>query len=218
MARDGAEDAAAADTDIPVENLTGGDTAGGYDAADAGGGGDNGGDGTASAGGDDRDAGSGDDRDAGPPPPISQLLEAEKARSSQYEQRLKLALADYQNLSRRTASEIETRVTAELGAFLYELLAVRDDFVRARDTYAKADAPTDGLDSVLKNMDAILDRRGVRPIDALGEIFDPHIHEAISTEVDATLDESTVTREVRKGFMLKNTIIRPSMVVISKRE
>ena len=98
------------------------------------------------------------------------------------------------------------------------MLGVRDDFVRARDTFAREQVDTEGLDSILRNVDSVLERHGVRPIDALGEIFDPNMHEAVSSEVDPMLDENTITKELRRGYVMKNTIIRPSMVVISKKE
>lgn len=149
---------------------------------------------------------------------LADQLEAERAKSDQYEQKLKLALADYQNLTKRTASEIDNGITAKMGGIMTDIVAIRDDFARARDTFAKDGADTAGLDSIMKNLDSTLQKYDVNPIDALGEIFDPDMHEAVSTEVDSTLDENTIIKELRRGYMLKNTIIRPTMVVISKKE
>lgn len=157
-------------------------------------------------------------KDTDSEPSLACQLDAERAKSAQYEQRLALALADYQNLSKRTASEIESGTTARMAGIMTDMVAIRDDFARARDTFAKDGADTAGLDSIMKNLDSALQKYDVAPIDALGEIFDPDMHEAVSTEVDPTLDENTITREVRRGYMLKNTIIRPTMVVISKKE
>ncbi len=165
----------------------------------------------------------GAEHDGTPPPDMDparlyDMLQAEAAKSSRYEQKLKLALADYQNLTKRTASEIEAGVAARLGGLVSDVLGVRDDFVRARDTFAREQVDTEGLDSILRNVDSVLERYDVRPIDALGEIFDPNMHEAVSSEVDPMLDENTITKELRRGYVMKNTIIRPSMVVISKKE
>lgn len=225
----------AADGEITIENVAGGDVAGGNDD----GGSDDGATGpepTADAATAAAESESGPDdgsrtRDAehdgtAPPTPspdmdpaqLYNLLQAEAAKSSGYEQKLKLALADYQNLTKRTASEIEAGIAARLGGLVSDVLGVRDDFVRARDTFAKEQVDTEGLDSILRNMDSVLERYEVRPIDALGEIFDPNMHEAVSSEVDPLLDENTITKELRRGYVMKNTIIRPSMVVISKKE
>ena len=155
------------------------------------------------------------------PTPASSLLadlEVQRARADEYEQRLKLALADYQNLSRRTEHDIEAGMMKHTADVMTDMITIRDDLGRARDTFAKDNVDISGLDSILRNMDSALARHGVSPIDALGEIFDPAMHEAVSTEVNGTLDDNTITREVRRGYTLKNTIIRPSMVVISKKE
>lgn len=232
-----AETDSVSDGEITIENVAGGDVAGGsgYDggsdggatnpepATDAA---------TAASESEPEPAGDSRTRDEEhdgttpqpPPPPdmdpaqLYTLLQAEVAKSSRYEQKLKLALADYQNLTKRTASEIEAGIAARLGGLVSDVLGVRDDFVRARDTFAKEQVDTAGLDSVLRNVDSVLERYEVRPIDALGEIFDPNMHEAVSSEVDPMLDENTITRELRRGYVMKNTIIRPSMVVISKKE
>lgn len=145
-------------------------------------------------------------------------LELEQEKSRMYEQKLKLALADFQNLSKKTQSAIGDGITAKLGEIMLDLLVIYDDFTRARDAFEKEGADTSGLDSILKNMNAMLQKHAVTPIEALGEIFDPNMHEAISTDVDPSLDENTITRELRRGYMIKNTIIRPTLVVISKKE
>ena len=220
--------------EITIENVAGGDVAGGSDDSGGSDGGAPGPEPAAAAAAEPEpdDGSSGRIRDAGhsgtaPSPPPSPdtdpaqlygMLQAEAAKSSRYEQKLKLALADYQNLTKRTASEIEAGITARLGGLVSDVLGVRDDFVRARDTFAKEQVDTAGLDSILRNVDSVLERYEVRPIDALGEIFDPNMHEAVSSEVDPMLDENTITKELRRGYMMKNTIIRPSMVVISKKE
>ncbi|MCA9820183.1 MAG: nucleotide exchange factor GrpE, partial [Nitrosarchaeum sp.] len=54
-------------------------------------------------------------------------------------------------------------------------------------------------------------------IEALGEIFDPNYHEAISITADSDLDENTITKEIRKGYISQNRVIRPTLVEISKK-
>ena len=151
-------------------------------------------------------------------PDLSQLLEAEQAKSAEYEQKLHLALADYQNLSKRTASEIDSRVLQQMSDVMTSLIDIRDDFIRAKDAFTKDSIDSSGLDSILRNMDSVFAKYEVNPIDALGEIFDPNMHEAISVQTDPSLDDSTIVRELRRGYTFRNTIIRPSMVVISKKE
>lgn len=64
----------------------------------------------------------------------------------------------------------------------------------------------------------MLKKYGVTSIDALGEIFDPNIHEAISVISDPNLDDNTITKEIRKGYISQNRIIRPTLVEISKKD
>jgi molecular chaperone GrpE len=65
-------------------------------------------------------------------------------------------------------------------------------------------------------MDSLLSKYNVTPIDSLGEIFDPNFHEAISVINDPNLDDNTITKEIRKGYISHKRVIRPSLVEISK--
>ena len=148
---------------------------------------------------------------------FSELLDAEKQKTSECEEKLKHILADFQNLTRKTQSDIENGVNAKVDEFLLDFLKIYYDFVRARDVFSENKINTDGLDSILKNMDSLLKKYDVAPIDALGEIFDPNLHEAISVITDADLDDNTITKEIRKGYISQNRIIRPTLVEISKK-
>ena len=100
---------------------------------------------------------------------------------------------------------------------MIEFLQIYDDFFRAKESFSKNNIDTKGLDSILKNMDSLLSKFNVAPIDALGEIFDPNLHEAISIIEDSTLEENTITKELRKGYISHNRVIRPTLVEISKK-
>ena len=148
---------------------------------------------------------------------FSELLDAEKQKTSECEEKLKHILADFQNLTRKTQSDIENGVNAKVDEFFLDFLKIYDDFVRARDVFSENKINTQGLDSILKNMDSLLKKYDVTSIDALGEIFDPNLHEAISVITDADLDENTITKEIRKGYISQKRIIRPTLVEISKK-
>ncbi|RMW37762.1 MAG: nucleotide exchange factor GrpE [Nitrosopumilus sp.] len=148
---------------------------------------------------------------------FSELLDAEKQKTSECEEKLKHILADFQNLTRKTQSDIENGVNAKVDEFFLDFLKIYDDFVRARDVFSENKINTEGLDSILKNMDSLLKKYDVTSIDALGEIFDPNLHEAISVITDADLDENTITKEIRKGYISQKRIIRPTLVEISKK-
>jgi len=149
---------------------------------------------------------------------LKNLLEKEKEKSQDLENKLKHALADFQNLTKKTQTEIKNGINTKLAQFMIEFLKIYDDFVRAKEVFSKDTGNIEGLDSILKNMDSLLEKNNVIPIDALGEIFDPNLHEAISIIIDPKLDDNTITKEIRKGYISQNKIIRPTLVEISKKQ
>jgi len=148
---------------------------------------------------------------------LSKLLELEKQKVLEHEEKLKYVLADFQNLNRKTQSDIENGVNAKVDEFVLDFLKIYDDFIRAKQVFSEKKINTDGLDSILKNMDSLLKKYHVIPIDALGEIFDPNFHEAISIVTDPDLDDNTITKEIRKGYISHERVIRPTLVEISKK-
>jgi molecular chaperone GrpE len=148
---------------------------------------------------------------------LKNLLEKEKQKSRVYEEKIKHVLADYQNLNRKTQSDIEKGVNTKIDEFMLDFLTIYDDFIRAKQVFTESKINTEGLDSILKNMDSLLVKYNVAAIDALGEIFDPNFHEAISIIPDSELDDNTVTKELRKGYISHKRVIRPTLVEISKK-
>ena len=146
------------------------------------------------------------------------LLEEEKKRSEDLENKLKHALADFQNLTKKTQLEIKNGINTRITQLMIEFLKIYDDFIRAKEVFSKNEGNIEGLDSIIKNMDSLLEQNNVNPIDALGEIFDPKLHEAISIINDPKLDDNTITKEIRKGYISHTKVIRPSLVEISKKQ
>ena len=149
---------------------------------------------------------------------LSKLLELEKQKTLQFEEKLKHVLADFQNLSKKTQNDIETGVTSKINEFILDFLKIYDDFIRAKEVISESKINADGLNSILKNMESLMEKYNVKPIDALGEIFDPNFHEAISIISDPSLDDNTITKEIRKGYISHEKILRPTLVEISKKE
>ena len=149
---------------------------------------------------------------------LSKLLELEKQKTLQFEEKLKHVLADFQNLSRKTQNDIETGVNSKINEFILDFLKIYDDFIRAKEVISESKINADGLNSILKNMESLMEKYNVEPIDALGEIFDPNFHEAISIVSDSALDDNTITKEIRKGYISQKKILRPTLVEISKKE
>ena len=148
---------------------------------------------------------------------LLKLLDLEKQKSSDYEEKLKHVLADFQNLNRKIQFDIQNGVNTKINEFMLDFLKIYDDFVRAKEVLSESKINSDGLNSILKNMDSLLKKYNVIPIDALGEIFNPNFHEAISIVTDPDLDDNTITKEIRKGYISHERVIRPTLVEISKK-
>jgi molecular chaperone GrpE len=145
------------------------------------------------------------------------LVEELKQSLASCEDKLKRSLADFINLERKTKNDIENGVNYRIDNFLLKFLTVYDDLIRAKEILKKENTDVRGLDSILKNIDSLLSEYGVTPINALGEIFDPNLHEAISVVSDSSLDDNTITKEIRKGYISHNRTLRPTLVEISKK-
>ena len=92
-------------------------------------------------------------------------------------------------------------------------------FIRAKEVFSESKINTDGLNSILKNMDSLIEKYTMlNQLMHLGEIFDPNFHEAISIISDPSLDDNTITKEIRKGYISHEKILRPTLVEISKKE
>ena len=223
---------------------TGGEGEGGGDGGDGHEGGDgdgapatgDGGDGHEGGdGGDGHEGGDGDGAPAtggdGDPDRLREMLLESERRTGALEAQIRRTLADYRNLERRVNTDVDNRVRERVARFAADMVSLRDDFERAGRAVAAAGAGgggggggqeggatvAAGIETVLRNMDSALSRHGVTAIDAIGEIFNPDRHEAVSAVEDADLDEGTITKELARGYALDERIIRPSQVVISKR-
>jgi len=144
-------------------------------------------------------------------------LEETKQNLAEYEEKLKYSLADFQNLQRKTQSDIENGINLKIDKLLLKFLTIYDDLILAKKVLADEKIDVSGLKSIVKNMNSLLLEYKVTQINALGEIFNPNFHEAVSVVEDSSLDEGTITKEIRKGYISENRVIRPTIVEISKK-
>jgi molecular chaperone GrpE len=120
-------------------------------------------------------------------------------------------------MEKQVASKAES-LKAEL---LLKFLNIHDDYLRALSV-AKQGGKSEpvvieGLEGILKNIDSLLASEGVREIETVGTPFDPNVHDAIAYSTREDAPENTVTTEIRKGYLLNNKVLRPSLVEISKK-
>jgi molecular chaperone GrpE len=148
-----------------------------------------------------------------PQQPPDEDLSAELAR---IEDRYKRALADLDNYRKRAGREVERRVDEAGDALLHDWFDVVDSLERA--LRAHPDGPlAGGLRAVLEQIEAILARRGVTRIGAVGEPFDPERHEAIDVRPTDEVADRTVVEVARSGFAVRDRVLRPAQVVVSRR-
>ena len=149
---------------------------------------------------------------------ISSEIKKLQDENSELKDKWQRALADYQNLERRTQAEISQRVSEKINNLLLNFLNIYEDFLRAENSLSKEKINTDGIQAVIKNMESLLTENNIKPIEAIGEIFDPQIHEAVSIIEDDSLDDGTITQEVSKGYLSGKAILKPSKVIVSKKK
>jgi molecular chaperone GrpE len=121
------------------------------------------------------------------------------------------ALADLDNYRKRSAQEVERRVTEQADQLLLEWIEAIDSVDRALGMQ-----PSDGLRSVLEQMEAILTRQGVERVGAAGDRFDPELHEAISVRESDEVPDRTVLDVARSGYRNGERVLRPAQVVVSR--
>ena len=134
--------------------------------------------------------------------------------------KLRYMVADFDNYRKQTEKQVSSKIEASRAEILLKFLNIRDDYLRALNII-KHDNPDaviiEGLQGILKNFDNLLSSEGVVEIESVGTPFDPNIHDALNFSYSDGLPENTVTNEIRKGYMYKNKVLRPSLVEISKK-
>jgi molecular chaperone GrpE len=129
------------------------------------------------------------------------------------------ARADLDNYRKRVAREKEDAIRYANNSLLESLLPIVDNFelgLEAAKNAKDASGIVQGLEIVRKQLEDFLRDHGVEVVNAVGDPFDPNLHEAVAHEPNAEIDEGTVVRQIRRGFKLKDRLIRPATVVVSK--
>ncbi len=147
----------------------------------------------------------------------TRLAEAE-AQAAEYKDQWLRAAADYKNFKRRVEIERAELIRSASSALLLKLLPVMDDFERAIANIPPEIAETPwwgGTQLIAQKLRTILESEGVKPIEALGQDFDPNLHEAVLYE-EAEGQEGKVIAELQKGYRLGDRVLRPSMVKVGR--
>lgn len=127
--------------------------------------------------------------------------------------------ADWENFRRRTRIEMESSEKYRVQSLVTDLLPVLDNFERALTMPVEGEqAKTlmQGMEMVHRSLVDAFKKEGVELIEAVGKEFDPHLHHAVMQVEDASYGSNVVVEEFQKGYMLKDRVIRPSMVKVNQ--
>jgi len=153
-----------------------------------------------------------------------EVLRKLKEENDSLKDHLQRALADMENLRRRTAREITDAKAYAAAGFARDMLSVADNLSRALSAISPEERAADpklknlaeGVEMTERTMMAALQNHGVRKIEAVGQKFDPHLHEAIFEAQDASVPHNTVKQEVQTGYMIGDRVLRAAQVGVAK--
>lgn len=148
----------------------------------------------------------------------AQVEELEQNLADARDQSLRTA-AEAQNIRRRAEQESEKARKFALEKFVKELLPVVDSLEKALDAMGEeaTEAHREGVSMTLKMQRDVLEKFGVESVDPHGEPFDPQVHEAMTMVPNPDMEPNTVMDVIQKGYLLNGRLVRPAMVVVSKK-
>jgi molecular chaperone GrpE len=150
---------------------------------------------------------------------VEKIEALENESKANYDKYLRTA-AEYENFKKRSAKELEDLRKFANQNLLKDFLSVVDNLERAISTVIESpeenEAVLEGLNMTLKEALRIFEKQGVKPFESSGKPFDPQYHQAMLQEETDTQPENTVLSEFQKGYMIKDRLLRPAMVVVAK--
>jgi molecular chaperone GrpE len=149
---------------------------------------------------------------------LRRRLEEAEAQVAEHKDQWLRSVAEFKNYKRRTETERAEMIKKAGSGVLLKLLPIVDDFERAADNVPEeiANHPWwSGTNLIGQKLRTLLESEGVTPIEAVGEDFDPNIHEAVMYE-EAEGQDNKVTAELQKGYRLHDRVLRPAMVKVGK--
>lgn len=153
-------------------------------------------------------------------------LKRVEAENAELKNQLARRQADFENYRKRVdreRTETYNRVVVDIAA---KLLPVSDNLKRALEAESSVEAAESdefrhflsGVDLIWKQLHGVLEALGVKPIPAVGEPFNPHVHEAVVTEATDEYEPDTVMQEIVAGYRLGDKLIRPALVKVATRK
>ena len=145
-------------------------------------------------------------------------LDALESKNAELEDRVKRQMAEFENFRKRTEKEKSTMFDMGARSVIEKLLPVVDNFERglASITEEQRGPVYDGMNMIYKQLMDELDKMDVKPIEALGQPFDPHFHNAVMQVESEEFETGVVAQELQKGYTHHGSVVRHSMVSVVK--
>lgn len=149
-------------------------------------------------------------------------LKVRAAKANEHWERLLRTTADYDNYKKRAAREREEAVKYSNESIMKRLIPVLDNFDMAMSAVSQSnDAAVQNLQSgvqmIAQQLKTALQEYGLEEVEAEGKAFDPHLHEAVSEQESDVVEEGNVLQQLRKGYKLRDRLIRPATVIVAKK-
>lgn len=154
-----------------------------------------------------------------------QLAEADEqiqtlsAKVEEMDSRCLRLQADYDNLRRRSKLDLESAQKYRVQSLASDLIQALDNFERALSIKSDNEetlSMLQGLEMVYKGIVEALDKEGVKAIEAVGQQFDPNLHQAVMQVSEESFDSNVIVEEFQKGYLIKDRVLRPSMVKVNQ--
>ena len=145
----------------------------------------------------------------------SYIIDPKQQELDELNDRYKRVLAEFENYKKRSSKERETLYNSIVSDIVEVFLPVVDNLENALKIETQDVEYKKGIELVLKQFKDILKSKGVEEIPAMGETFDPALHEAVSSVQDPEKNAQEIVQEYRKGYKIGSKVIRHSMVVVA---
>ena len=143
------------------------------------------------------------------------IIDPKQQELDELNDRYKRVMAEFENYKKRSSKERETLYNSILGDIVEVFLPIVDNLENALKVETQDTEYKKGIELVLKQFKDVLKAKGVEEIPAVGETFDPSLHEAVSSIQDPDKNAQEIVQEYRKGYKIGSRVIRHSMVVVA---
>jgi molecular chaperone GrpE len=156
-----------------------------------------------------------------PTPQEMEQLKAQAEKAAEYHDMLLRTAAEFDNYKKRIAREKQESAKLANEAILQKLIPVLDNFEMALAAVGNTqnisvESMQTGVNMILQQLKSTLKDTGLEEINATGQKFDPNVHEALSQQESAEVPEGQVLQQLRKGYKLRDRLLRPAGVIVSK--